>query len=266
MSEDPHHQVNEPADGTDKAWEDWGRLEPYYSVLTNPKFKMAEMDTDSKNLFFDSGRIHVDTVMHDIRQHVVSGFNPNTVLDFGCGVGRLVIPFSRLVREVVGLDVSQTMLQLAQENCSAQGVNNVRLHLSDDSLTVVASQKFDLVHSAIVFQHIPKDRGKLIFQRLLDCVAPGGVAAIQLLYSKSIYASTYGIAPAPEPAPKRWYKRGRRVKETTPSEHPTPEMQMNPYNVNELLYFMQIRGVKQFFSRFTDHGGELGLWMFFQVF
>jgi len=264
----PPDKRSEMNDGhcTDRAWEEWGRLEPYYSVLTNPKYKLSAIDAEAKSQFFDSGRIHVDTVMRDIRQYVFADFNPRTVLDFGCGVGRLVIPFARLVHEVVGLDVSPTMLEQAQENCTAQGVTNVRLQLSDDLLSAVASRKFDLVHSAIVFQHIPMDRGKLIFRRLLDCIAPGGMGAIQLLYSKSIYASTHGIAPEPAPARKsRWYELAGRDKNQPPPAPTTPEMQMNPYNMNELLFFMQTRGVSQCFSRFTDHGGELGIWMFFQA-
>jgi len=47
---------------------------------------------------------------------------------------------------------------------------------------------------------------------------------------------------------------------------PDPEMQMNPYNVNELLFLIQRSGVKQYYAEFTDHGGELGIVLYFQRF
>ncbi len=250
---------------TDTAWEEWGRLEPYFGVLTNPKYKMSAMDSEARRQFFESGKTHVDSVMRSIREHVVSEYNPGSVLEFGCGVGRLVIPFARLAHEVVGLDVSSAMLDKARDNCKLEGLTNVKLELSDDSLSAV-SQKFDLVHSAIVLQHIPIDRGKLIFRRLLDCIAPGGVAAIQLLYAKTAYANTHGVAPPPVPPRKpRWYQVIGKRKQPVDPPPAHPEMQMNPYNLNELFFFMQERGIHQFHSQFTDHGGELGLWLFFRA-
>ena len=41
-------------------------------------------------------------------------------------------------------------------------------------------------------------------------------------------------------------------------------MQMNPYNVTEMLFIMQSAGILRFQTEFTDHGGELGLFVFFQ--
>ena len=43
-----------------------------------------------------------------------------------------------------------------------------------------------------------------------------------------------------------------------------PEMQMNPYNVNELLFFIQSQDIRNLYVEFTDHGGELGVFLYFQ--
>jgi hypothetical protein len=88
-------------------------------------------------------------------------------------------------------------------------------------------------------------------------LAPRGVGAFQLLYSKSQYAETHGIAP--EHHLTRRSERRPRVPAGS-----DPEMQMNPYNMNEILFFMQNAGVQKFHADFTNHGGELGLFMFFQ--
>ena len=43
-----------------------------------------------------------------------------------------------------------------------------------------------------------------------------------------------------------------------------PEMQMNPYNLGEILFSLQSLGVQRFYADFTNHGGELGVFLFFQ--
>ena len=245
---------------TDVAWEEWGRRDPYFGVITDRKFRRSEMDDRSKREFFESGESHVHGVLATIRRHIDPAFAPRTVMDFGCGVGRLLIPFARIADEAVGLDVSTSMLEEARRNCDERGLRNVRLCASDDSLSGLC-ESFDLIHSCIVFQHIPPERGRAIFSKLLRHLRPGGVGAIHLTYSKTRFALTHGLAPAPPPISGT----------DTPSSNPSiqngadPEIQMNPYNVNEILFLMQCRGVQQLHIEFSDHGGELGVFLFFGI-
>jgi SAM-dependent methyltransferase len=181
---------------------------------------------------------------------------PRSILDFGCGVGRVLAPFAKIADEVVGLDVSPSMLQEARRNCDEHQLRNVRLLVSDDNLSALTGE-FDLIHSCIVFQHIPVERGRAIFSKLLRHLRPGGVGALQLTYSKTRYASTHGVAPPTLPL--------------SPAATPLipgdtdPEIQMNPYNINEILFLMQCQGVQQFHAEFSDHGGELGVFLFFSM-
>jgi hypothetical protein len=43
-----------------------------------------------------------------------------------------------------------------------------------------------------------------------------------------------------------------------------PQMLMNPYNLSEIAFLMQSSGVNKFDAEFTDHGGELGVFLFFR--
>jgi len=237
---------------TDSAWEEWGRRDPYFGVITHPKFRLADMTEQSRREFFDSGVAHVDYLMRTIRQYVDPAFVPKRVLDFGCGVGRTLIPFAKIAQRVVGVDVSVAMLEESRKNCEARQLTNVSLVSSDDKLSS-ATGAFDLVHSFIVFQHIPLERGRVLFRNLLSRIAPGGAAAIHVLYSKDKYADSYGIAPMDVPA------ESHRA-----SNSSSPEMQMNPYNVNELLFSMQKESILRLHTEFTDHEGELGAFIFFQ--
>jgi SAM-dependent methyltransferase len=239
---------------TDSAWEEWGRRDPYFGVLTQPQFRQRNITESTKLEFFDSGRRHVDFVLQTIRQYIDASFAPQTVLDYGCGVGRTIIAFAPLAKEVFGVDISPSMLAEAQQNCVDRNLSNVKLSLTDDLLSTV-SGRFDLIHSFIVFQHIAPERGRQIFSKLLAFLSPGGVAAIHFTYSKRIYVATHGMAPI---LPKT---RGKPPPPMEPSGD--PEMQMNPYLVNELLFLIQTMGVQRFHTEFTDHGGELGLLLFF---
>jgi SAM-dependent methyltransferase len=244
---------------TDIAWEEWGRRDPYYGVITDPKFRRSELDERIKRDFFESGESHVHGVLATIRRHVDSGFAPRTVLDFGCGVGRLLVSFAKIADQAVGLDVSPSMLEEARRNCEERHLPNVRLLVSDDNLSALSGQ-FDLIHSCIVFQHIPVERGRAIFGKLLQHLRPGGVAAIQLTYSKTRFAATCGIAPALPTIPLSSEAPAPSI-----AADADPEIQMNPYNVNEIMFLMQSRGVQQFHVDFSDHGGELGVFLFFSL-
>jgi 2-polyprenyl-3-methyl-5-hydroxy-6-metoxy-1,4-benzoquinol methylase len=245
-----------PADtSTDSAWEEWGQRDPYFGVLTDSKFRRSTIDEHSRQEFFDSGESHVQRVLTTIRKYIDSGFAPKTILDFGCGVGRLLPPFAAIANEVVGLDVSPSMLLEAARNRDQRQLTNVKLLASDDDLSSLTGT-FDLVHSFIVLQHIPVSRGRAIFGKLLQHVSPGGIGAFHVTYSKAQFASTNGVAPplsssSSKPRPK------------LPDSD--PEIQMNPYNLNEILFLMQRRGIARVHIEFTDHGGELGVFLFFSV-
>jgi 2-polyprenyl-3-methyl-5-hydroxy-6-metoxy-1,4-benzoquinol methylase len=241
---------------TDEAWEEWGRRDPYFGVITDPRFRRSQIDEHTKREFFESGESHVHRVLATIQKYVVPGFVPKTVLEFGCGVGRLLVPFATIAERVVGLDVSASMLLEAQRNCDERQLDNVRLLLADDNLSSI-TETFDLIHSFIVFQHIPVLRGRTILGKLFRHIRPGGVGALHVTYSKAHFAPTGGIAPqATLPS---------RVKPQPTPPGADPEIQMNPYNFTEILFSLQCHGVQRTHIEFTDHGGELGVFYFFSV-
>ena len=53
-----------------------------------------------------------------------------TVIEYGCGVGRVTILLAAIAREVVGYDISEPHLQLARQRALALGRTNIRLSRS----------------------------------------------------------------------------------------------------------------------------------------
>lgn len=254
--------------GTDQAWEAWGKQNPYFGVLADKKFRSENITPDAKAEFFATGEEHVRHVLDVCRRHFDHGFTPQRVLDFGCGTGRLVIPFAQTGAEVVGLDVSESMLAEARRNCESRGLVNVQLLKSTDDVADSIGE-FDLVHSFIVFQHIPVVRGVHIFRKLLGHLRPGGLAAVHLTYSKKSFRRTCGANPyLTRPILSRLHGLGRRVERIMRRWirrlPPDPEMQMNTYDANSLLFSVQELGVQELFTEFTDHGGTLGVMLYFR--
>ena len=259
---------------TDEAWRAWGEKDPYFGVITQDRFRRANLTPERLDEFFRSGQKQIAHVMAMCRKYINPQFKPQRALDFGCGVGRLLPALAAEAGAVVGLDISQAMLDEARRNCDRLGLTDVTLALSDDLLSHVEGQ-FDLVHSVIVLQHIDALRGRSLFSQLVDRVRPGGIGALHLTYAKSIHADNYGAPPprvvqtepVPAPPPKGWRKLlgGTPPPEASPPPPPAadPEMQMNCYPMNDILFILQRAGVLRFHADFSDHGGELGMTLYF---
>ncbi len=78
-----------------------------------------------------------------------------TLLEIGCGAGRMTRPLADVVGEVHAVDVSPEMLAIARRRLADKP--NAKFHpINGRSLEPLAEQRFDIVFSTIVFQHIPE--------------------------------------------------------------------------------------------------------------
>lgn len=170
---------------SDKEWEVMGRTDPYYGVVTCDEFRTKNLTEQNLDEFFKSGESHVAFLFERIRERLDAKFNPARALDFGCGVGRCSIPMASRCKEVVGVDVSESMIAEAQKNSEKRGAKNLQFVLSDDGLTRVTGS-FDFIHSFITFQHIPPARGEVLFDRMAGLLANGGVGVHQVVYSREV--------------------------------------------------------------------------------
>lgn len=234
---------------TDKAWQRFGRSDPYYGVLTDGSFSRQNFDEEARATFFQSGEDYVDFILSVIRGHLVPDYQPTRALDFGCGVGRLTLALARRTSESIGVDVSRGMLDEAVANAAVAELSNVRFLQSDDGLSQV-SGTFDLINSSIVFQHIDTKRGLRILHRLLDLLSDDGVGVIQMTYANA--SSTPGarrvLTAAYERVPLVFNVRNV-LKGLPPS---TPQMHMNRYDLSQVFMVLQEHGCHDVHVRFTE--------------
>ena len=229
-------------------WEDYGARDPYFGVLADPRFHAAALTAERKAEFFSTGERHVDALLATVRRHLDAEFRPARGLDFGCGVGRVTLPLARVCARVTGVDVSASMLGEAAANASQWGIGNVEW-LRGDGGPPNATGRFDLVHSYIVLQHQSPRHGLDLFVGLLDRVADGGIAALQILYARNesparalLYAARRQVPGFNRVVERLRGRTGRRL------------MQMNPTPLAPAFAALQQGGFGQVHVEFSDHG------------
>ena len=242
---------------SDRDWERLGQSDPYFAVLTAPQYH-GNLSALDRAEFFRSGEAHVARILSIIRSRLDPAFAPARALDFGCGVGRLLIPLAARCREVTGVDVSPAMLAEARRNCDAAGASNVRLLPSDDDLLAVKGE-FEFVHSYIVLQHVPVRRGEHLVRELAARLAPDGIGVFHVTYERAdtpplrrllYWARTH--VPGAHLALNVALGRPARA----------PLMQINRYSVTRLLDILWRKGCAEVHVRFSDHGGYRGVLLF----
>lgn len=236
-------------------WELLGRTDPYYAVATFDKFKSKSLDDVLKDEFFATGREHVEFVAEEYELRFGDDFRPDRALDFGCGVGRLVLPFAEKAAHVTGVDISDNMLSEARRNCESRGLSNVDLLQTEEFLR--SDVDFDFVHSFIVFQHIDPRIGMPLFSKIVKRLKPGGAGAIHFTY-----ATHDGGKQALSFRLYRDYPLTFKVRSIIKGDA-EPWIPIYLYNLSELMRELQLNNCQDVSINFTDHG-LLGAFIFFR--
>src|SRR5262245_29797641 len=102
-----------------------------------------------------------------------------TVVDLGCGIGRVIKRLAPWCREVVGVDIAGEMLE--QARTYLRGLPNVRLVRTDGaSLAAPADASADLVYSLLVLIHVDKRTAFQYLREIRRVLRPGGLALLQV--------------------------------------------------------------------------------------
>ena len=244
-------------DNSDVTWERFGKENAYYGVLGHEKYRREMLDEKAKLEFFETGYDHVNHVLEVATRHYGKLDAGKTALDFGCGVARLVIPLAQQFVHVTGIDVSLSMLNEARANCAAQGIENVSFVESNDELSRVLGQ-YDFVHSYIVLQHIPVKRGERIVERLLERLKPGGIIALHVPFMRkaSVLRRSINLVR------KYFTPLSIMVNVVQGNKWDEPFMQMNSYDVNQILRILLIHEMQDVFIELIDTGGYMQAFCF----
>jgi SAM-dependent methyltransferase len=141
--------------------------------------------------FLESGREDVRSLLSvvDAWPQVERG----VVLDLGCGIGRLSFACAELFDKVIGIDVSEEMVNKANELKKQFGFGNVEFFCNNGrDINFISTNSCDLGFSYVVFQHIP-DRNIVLnyITELARVVKPRG----HILFQVPVYQSKLSVYP-----------------------------------------------------------------------
>jgi len=235
-------------------WKKWGKQDPYYGVLSEEKYRTRRMREKDLEGFFKTGESFVQDTEKKISKLFGLSLTGCSILDFGCGVGRLAIPFARFsANQVVGLDVSPEVIDIARSHIPSMEVKNLDFMVFDGQ-NLPELPQFDFINSYIVFQHIETSLGYTLLHQLLGKLKPGGIIQVHITYGHSLPKLSYWnfFLRGKLPLYNFLYSflKNRNV-------NAEPIMQMNHYSPQKLFGIFS-KHSNNIQVELTNHGGHLG--------
>lgn len=184
---------------TRQDWEDLGRIDPEWAILTEPGKQHGGWDLEE---FLESGRAEITGALKRADQ-LGALDRRRRALDVGCGMGRLSAALADHFEEVVAVDISDAMLSRARELHA--GRSNLRFEQAPaDDLSALRPGNFDFVFTKLVLQHLPSCKAALhAFDEMLRVLAPSGLLVAQ---TTSALPRRHRLQPRP-----RAYRALRRL-------------------------------------------------------
>ncbi len=156
-------------------WEDLASLDPFWSILI---WKEKKHNNWSQKEFFETGKEEINELIEKTKK-LKHPKNNSKALDFGYGVGRLSQALTEYFKQVTAIDISQAMIQKAKKLNKKQNVTFIR-NLSSN-IKIFSDNKFDLIYTNIVLQHIPKKQIiKTYIREFIRILKPQGLVVFQL--------------------------------------------------------------------------------------
>jgi SAM-dependent methyltransferase len=172
------------ADHMRRFWDERAREDAYFFVDNRRAYQDPELES-----FWSEGERDLDRILA-LADVTIS--STDTVVDIGCGVGRLTRPIAARAGRVYALDISSEMLARARTHHA--DLANVEWVVGDGvSLKPVADGSVDACVSHVTFQHIPDPTITLGYVSDMGRVLrPGGWAAFQVSNYPSVHQPRSG--------------------------------------------------------------------------
>jgi SAM-dependent methyltransferase len=105
------------------------------------------------------------------------------VLEVATGPGYVALGFAAACREVVGVDLTDAPLAIAEQNRQARGLTNVRFERGDAQRLAYADASFDVVVCRLAFHHFA-DPAAVLAEMARVCRGGGKVAVEDIVVSE----------------------------------------------------------------------------------
>jgi SAM-dependent methyltransferase len=158
-------------------WDDLAAFDPWRAILRDPSRERGwEVDEFLATGERDAERVLAAAAEHGLPRRFGRAF------DFGCGVGRMTRALARRFDEVVGMDISPRMVELARR--LNRDSTTARFVVGGESeVNKLPDAHFDLVVCVLVLQHLRSRReAERVVTALTRTLAAGGALVLQAPY------------------------------------------------------------------------------------
>jgi SAM-dependent methyltransferase len=164
---------------SERFWDERAREQALFFVDNTVDYQAPDVER-----FWAEGERAVEAILAELE---LEPGRSDTVVEIGCGVGRLTRALTRRAEHVIAIDVSSEMLGRARE-LNPELRNVTWLHGDGRSLSGVADASADGCFSHVVFQHLPEPELTLGYVReMARVLRPGGWAAFGVSTDPSVH-------------------------------------------------------------------------------
>lgn len=167
-------------------WAALGESEPYWSVLTSPRYRSDAIEAN-KAEFFQTGLGDVRAIGAALARNRLVSKTDGVCVELGCGVGRVSVHLTKHFARVVGYDISPGNLRHAHANAQAHQINSFTGHLIKEIGDYDKIEKFDFFFSSIVLQHNPPPVQKLLLDKIMKRAKKDAI----LYFQVATYCASY---------------------------------------------------------------------------
>jgi 2-polyprenyl-3-methyl-5-hydroxy-6-metoxy-1,4-benzoquinol methylase len=183
-----------------KVWMQLGKDDPLWAVLSLEKYRNINR-SEALQDFYLTGAGDAELIEKTLLRNGISLPENQTVVELGCGVGRVTSHLARKYSNVIGVDISKSMIDEAASHFSTQGIANTSFKLISRVEDFEQLPKCDLLFSLIVLQHSPPPVISMAIRGAIKCLNMGGVALFQVptyIPNYEFIASDYISSPTEE--------------------------------------------------------------------
>lgn len=163
-----------------RTWEQLGRVDPHWSVLTQESFRAASIG-ENEEIFYASGADSLSRMEAAAARCHVRLADHGRCLELGCGVGRVTHWLAKKFAHVTACDISGPHLAIARQATAERGDTNIDFVKLTTLAEIEALPSFDAFYSLITLQHNPPPVIAYILSAILRRLGPGGVGYFQVL-------------------------------------------------------------------------------------
>ena len=130
--------------------EKWDKL-----ALDDAKYYICARKDDSEEKFKQYGMDHyAEYIIEDpVVRNFIPDFSVSTILEIGCGIGRMTEFMASDFKKVMAVDVSKEMIRLGKERLAS--IANIDFIETDGESFPFENDSIDFAFSFLVFQHVP---------------------------------------------------------------------------------------------------------------